>query len=100
MNKYNVNKNSKSFIQDILFIENFFKININELDEKKTFFKLHNSLSDDFKQEDGLSDSIRTCLYNFNSKIYRNILDDLTKPDFIREEEEFQNLIQYFLITN
>ena len=27
------------------------------------------------------------------------MLDDLTKPDFIREDEEFQELLQYLIIT-
>jgi hypothetical protein len=26
------------------------------------------------------------------------MLDDLTKPDFIREDEEFQELLQYLII--
>ena len=56
------------------------------ISDQKTLSKLINALKD----EDGLSDSIKTCLFNFCDRTYRDMLDDLTKPDFIREDEEFQ----------
>ena len=100
VNKKNESKkNSKSFIQDILFLEKFFKISITEIFDSKTLNNLYNSLKDEFKQEDGVTDSIRTCFANFKDKSYRDILDNLTKPDFIREDEEFQLLLQYLIIT-
>jgi hypothetical protein len=51
-------------------------------------------LKDDFKKEDGVTDSIRTCLSNFKVESYRIMLDDLTKPEFIKEDEEFLDLLQ------
>ena len=67
--------------------------------ENKNIRKLTHSLKDDFKKEDGVTDSIRTCLSNFKVESYRIMLDDLTKPEFIKEDEEFQLLLQYFIIT-
>ena len=36
----------------------------------------------------------------FKSKTFKNILDNLIKSDFIRQDEEFQELLQYLIITN
>ena len=47
---------------------------------------------------DGIADSVNTCLINYKSKKFKNILDNLIKPDFIREDEEFQELLQYLII--
>ena len=60
---------------------------IAQICDKKTLSKLINALKDEFKLEDGLSDSIKTCLFNFCNRTYRDMLDDLTKPDFIREDK-------------
>jgi len=93
-------KKSKSFIKDIFSLEKYFKTSIEIISEKKTLSKFYNSLKDEFKQEDGVTDSIRTCFANYEDKSYRDLLADLIKPDFIREDEEFQLLLQYFIITN
>ena len=93
-------KKSKSFIKDILSLEKYFKTSIELISETKTLSKLYNSLKDEFKQEDGVTDSIRTCFANYEDKSYRDLLADLIKPDFIREDEEFQLLLQYIIITN
>ena len=42
---------------------------------------------------------LEPCLNNYKDKIYSGMLDDLIKPQFIREDEEFQSLLQYFIIT-
>ena len=41
-----------------------------------------------FEQKDGIVDSINTCLEKFKSKTYTNLLDNLIKPEFIRQDEE------------
>ena len=33
-------------------------------------------------------------------KTFKSILDNLIKPDFIRLDDEFQKLLQYFITTN
>ena len=97
--KNTIKKNSKSFLRDIVNLEEHFKMDISQIFEKKNIRKLRLSLSDDFKKEDGVTDSIRTCLSNFKLKTSRDMLDDLVKPEFIREDEEFQLLLQYLIIT-
>ena len=98
--KNDYKKNSKSFAQDILLLEKYFKISIEDIHDVKILRKLYNPLKDEFEKEDGVTDSIRTCFANYKVKTYRDILDYLTKPDFIREDEEFQLLLQYLIITN
>ena len=93
-------KKSKSFIKDIFSLEKYFKTSIEIISEKKTLSKFYNSLKDEFKQEDGVTDSIRTCFANYEDKSYRDLLADLIKPDFIREDEEFQLLLQYFITVS
>ena len=46
---------------------------------------------------DGTTDSINTCLINFKSKKYKNMLDNLIRPQFITEDNEFQEIIQYLI---
>lgn len=97
--KTTIKKSSKSFLRDIITLEEYFKMDISLIFENKNIRKLTHSLKDDFKKEDGVTDSIRTCLSNFKVESYRIMLDDLTKPEFIKEDEEFQLLLQYFIIT-
>ena len=92
------NRLSKSFFQDIKILEKRFQSNIGdiclEVNSYKRFLKCSFSLSD------GISHSINTCLINYKSKSYKNILDNIIKPDFIRQDEEFQELLQYLIITD
>ena len=74
-------------------------MHISLISEKKTLRKEINALKDEFKIEDGLTDSIRTCLLNFKDKSYRVMLEDLIKPEFIKEDEEFQYLLQWLIIN-
>lgn len=74
-------------------------MDISEIFKNKNIYKFIRSLKDDFKKKDGITDSIRTCLYNFKYNSYRDMLNDLTKPEFIRDDEEFQLLLQFFIIT-
>ena len=48
---------------------------------------------------DGILDSINSCLKNYKSKTYKNMLEELTKPQFIKDDEEFQELLQYLIIA-
>ena len=34
------------------------------------------------------------------TRIFKNMLDNLIKPEFIREDEDFQELLQYLIITD
>ena len=77
---------------------NFFSYGI--LVIKKDANKLENEFLNTFQATDGISDSIRTCLLNYKDKIYKGMLDDIIKPEFIREDEDFQNLLQYLIIMN
>ena len=48
---------------------------------------------------DGITDSINYCFKNFKSNTYKSILDNLIKPKFIKDDEEFKELLQYLIIT-
>ncbi len=50
-------------------------------------------LKDTFNEKDGLSDSISTCLKNINDKIYKEMLDILTRPTFLQEHINIMNNI-------
>ena len=42
-----------------------------------------------YYERDGISDYLNTCLLNFKSQKYKNILNNLLKPNFIREYDEY-----------
>ena len=89
-------RTSKSFFQDIKVLEKRFNSKIGDIySELDSLRKL---LKRSFDLSDGITESINTCLINFKSKKFKNILDNLIKPDFIREDEEFQELLQYLII--
>ena len=92
------NKRSKSFVQDILVLEKRFNSNIRDIYLECNQFKV--ILKKSFDKRDGIVDSIKTCLNNFKSKKYKNILNNLLKPKFIQDDEEFQELLQYLIITD
>ena len=96
-NKNEKSPRTRSFVSDIRFLEGYFNSAIEaiDLDPMKFKRKLRNS-SQNFN---GISDSIKLCLNNIKSKTYKIMLDNLTKPQFIREDEEFQELLQYLIIT-
>ena len=96
-NKNEKSPRTRSFVSDKRFLEGYFNSAIEaiDLDPMKFKRKLRNS-SQNF---DGISDSIKLCLNNIKSKTYKIMLDNLTKPQFIREDEEFQELLQYLIIT-
>ena len=88
---------SKSFKKDITLLEDVYKKDILVIlrDTKNIELDFKNK----FLANDGITYSIRTCLNNYKDKIYSGMLDELIKPEFIREDEEFQSLLQYFIIT-
>ena len=88
---------SKSFKKDITLLEEVYKKDI--LVILRDTINLETEFKNKFLANDGITDSIRTCLNNYKDKIYSGMLDDLIKPQFIREDEEFQSLLQYFIIT-
>ena len=50
--------------------------------------------------KDGIADSIDTFLIFYKSKTYKNILENLIKPEFIHQDDELQELLQYLIITD
>ena len=84
-----------SFGNDIIFLEKHFSCDISVIKDKSV--SLMTSLNN-FRMSNGITDSIQTCLNNFKSKFYKNLLRDITKPVFIRDDEEFQELLQYIIL--
>jgi hypothetical protein len=96
---YSHNKNSKSFVKDIISIQKHFNTDTLSFTNSDNIKSFKNSFSRRFSQEDGLTDTIRMCLSNIKKKFYKNLLNELTKPAFIREDDSNQELFQYFIIT-
>ena len=97
INKSKSKRYSKSFVQDIKVLEGHFDYDISAIFENPSYFK--KLIKKQSTVPDGISDSINICLNNYKSKKYKKMLEDLTKPQFIREDEEFQELLQYLIIT-
>ena len=89
---------SKSFLQDIKVLEKRFNYGIEDIYLNSLSYK--KLLKESFNLRDGIADSINICLSNFKSKIFKNMLNNLIKPEFIREDEDFQELLQYLIITD
>ena len=87
---------SKSLVQDIKWLESNFHKEISVIFENPIVYK--KLLKKRPTIQDGILDSIYSCLNKYKSNTYKKMLDDLTKPDFIREDEEFQELLQYLII--
>ena len=85
-------------MQDIKVLERRFHSKIGDIYLECNSYK--KIIKKSFEQRDGITDSINTCLDKFKSKTYKNLLDNLIKPEFIRQDEEFQELLQYLIITN
>ncbi len=94
----NVSNRSKSFKKDIDMLEDFYKKDISVI--HKDAKKLEMEFLKKFQTNDGISDSIRLCLINYREEIYREMLDNIIKPEFIRDDEEFQDLLQYLIIID
>jgi hypothetical protein len=93
-----VSNRSKSFKKDITLLEELYNKDIMVI--IKNTKNLENELKSKFQATDGITDSIRTCLLYYKDKTFGGMLDELIKPKFIREDEEFQNLLQYFIIMD
>jgi hypothetical protein len=89
---------SKSFKKDIAMLEEFYKKDISVI--HKDAKKLEMEFLKKFQTNDGISDSIRLCLINYREEIYREMLDNIIKPEYIRDDEEFQDLLQYLIIID
>ena len=96
VNKSNSKRYSKSFVQDIKVLENHFNYEISAIFENPLSFK--KLLKKQSTLPDGILDSINSCLKNYKSKMYKKMLEELTKPQFIKDDEEFQELLQYLII--
>ena len=84
------NKLSKSFYQDIKFLEERLSSDILDIYRESEGYK--KSLRLKLRERDGVSDSIDTCLRNYKNKYYKTLLKNLVKPKFIQEHDEFQEL--------
>ena len=58
--KTTIKKSSKSFLRDFITLEEYFKMDISLIFENKNIRKLTHSFKDDFKKEDGVTDSIQS----------------------------------------
>jgi hypothetical protein len=83
-------------VQDIILLEKHFENEISIIFENPFIFK--KLLKQYFLKHDGISDSINECLKYHKSKTMKQWLVNVTKPNFIREDEEFQELLQYLII--
>jgi hypothetical protein len=88
---------SKSFLQDIKVLERRFNLKIEQIYSECITLKM--TLKKSFDMRNGITDSINTCFSKFKSNFYKSLLDNLVKPEFIREDEAFQELLQYLIIT-
>jgi len=95
-NKNKRKSHSKSFVQDIKLLEINFHKEISVIYENPLGYK--KLLKKKTANQDGILDSIYSCLNSYKSNTFKKMLVDLTKPDFIREDEEFQELLQYLII--
>ena len=77
-------KKSQSFSKDILLLQSHFGIDIELIFAGPSILKRSMKLT--FKERDGLTDSI-TCLANIKKSPYNEILNNLTKPEFLIEYE-------------
>jgi hypothetical protein len=91
------NRLSKSFLQDIKVLEKRFCLGIEAI--YLEFLSLKTSLKKSFVLRNGIIDSINTCFSNYKSNAYKYLLDNLIKPNIIRENEAFQELLQYLIIA-
>jgi hypothetical protein len=96
--KRHKNRFSKSFCQDICLLESNYNRSIQDIYSDPSMFI--NTIKKPNTVSDGIVDSIYICLSNFKSKNYKILLYNLTKPNFIRDDEEFQDLLQYLIITD
>ena len=97
VNKSKSKRFSKSFVQDIKVLENHFNYGISAIFENPLNFK--KLLKKQSTIPDGILDSINICLTKYKSRKFKKMLDDLTKPQFIRDDEDFQELLQYLIIA-
>ena len=91
---------SKSFTKDLILLEKHFNLDISVIYDSKMLDKLNLDLKKLFLQKNGLLDSIKICLNFYKIKLYKTMLDNLTKPEFLKDDEEFQELLQYLIITS
>ena len=94
MRKYN-NK-TKSFKLDISLLEKNFNTNINLIFSKPIDFI--NNLKQTFKEENGIVDSIKTCLYDLKNKLFRQTLKLLIRPKFLNDDLESLTNIFYSIL--
>jgi hypothetical protein len=97
VNKSKSKRFSKSFFQDIKVLENHFNYGISAIFENPLNFK--KLLKKQSTIPDGILDSINICLTKYKSRKFKKMLDELTKPQFIRDDEDFQELLQYLIIA-
>lgn len=75
-------KKSKSFAQDLRLLQISFDLDMEIIFSKP--IKLKNEQIKRFSEQDGLLDSIKTCLNNFNFLLYRILLNSLIQPEFLQ----------------
>jgi hypothetical protein len=91
-------KNLISFKKHIILLESFFNSNIEEIKNNTKSFKT--ILKNHFKENDGIVDSSTFCFQNFNQKYYQDMLKDLTKSCFYRDDLHSLEIIFYRILLN
>jgi hypothetical protein len=79
----NSTKKTKSFKKDIELLQSRFNLGTEELLASTS--KLINSLKEPFRDRDGIMESISTCLYNIKNKLFKKMLNDILRPDFLTD---------------
>ena len=87
---------TKSFKLDISLLEKNFNTNINLIFSKPIDFI--NNLKQTFKEENGIVDSIKTCLYDLKNKLFRQTLKLLIRPKFLNDDLESLTNIFYSIL--
>ena len=74
---------SQSFSKDILLLQTHFGIDIELIFAGPNLLKRSMKLA--FTKRDGITDSITLCLANLKNKLYSEILNNLTRPEFLQD---------------
>ena len=85
-------------LQDIKVLERRFCLGIDAIFLECMSLKM--TLKRSFNLRNGIIDSINTCFSKYKSNSYKSLLDNLIKPDFIREDEVFQELLHLIITGN
>ena len=85
LNKKRTIKHTNSFKNDIKFLENYLKTEIETIFADPTHFKIKLK-HETFNEENGIVDSITTCFLNYKNSEYRKFLNNIINPYFLKDD--------------